>query len=130
MSNSTIYAPEPSAQLVSFVEQQIRKAWLNGNVERRSENRCHMTVPVLVQPVDSQHNATGDPFSVVTRDISPKGVGLMHSEPIDQTLLALQMTFADEPANLVAEVQWCNELGSVYYIGCAFVAQLASFPGS
>ena len=97
-------------------------------VERRSERRCLMVVPVMAQPVDEQSNATGAPFSVVTRDISPKGIGLVHSEPIDQTLLALQMTLADEEVNVVADVQWCKAFGPFYYFGGKFVKKLQSFP--
>jgi hypothetical protein len=78
--------------------------------------------------VDEQGSALGAPFALVTRDISPKGIGLVHSEPMDQTLLALQMYLAGEEVNLVADVQWCRALGPFYYFGGRFVKKLESFP--
>jgi len=120
--------PQPPTELVSFVERQIRNAQAYDGVERRTERRCLMVVPVTAQPVDQQSNAMGAPFAVVTRDISPKGIGLVHSEPIDQTLLALQMSLAGEEVNVVADVQWCKAFGPFYYFGGKFVKKLQSFP--
>lgn len=86
-----------------------------------------MAVPVLVQPVDEQFNAVGDPFSAMTRDISPEGIGLVHTEPIVSQLLALRMSLAGEEVNVVTEVQWCREMGPFYYIGGKFGAKLNDF---
>ena len=133
MSNPMTCHPvalESPIALASFVERQVYKAWLNGDVERRSENRCEMVVPVLIQPLDAQFNAVGTPFSTVTRDVSPKGIGFVHSEPLDHSLLALQMSIADEEMNLVAEVRWCKKLGRLYHIGASLVSLLraSQFP--
>jgi hypothetical protein len=120
--------PQPPAELVSFVERHIRNAPLYEGVERRSERRYLMVVPVVAQPVDEQGSALGTPFALVTRDISPTGIGLVHLEPMDQTLLALRMYLAGEEVNLVADVQWCRALGPFYYFGGRFVKKLESFP--
>jgi hypothetical protein len=87
-----------------------------------------MAIPVLVQPVDGQSNAVGVPFAAMTRDISPRGVGLVHMEPIEHGLLALKMSLADEEVNLVADVEWCKALGPFYYVGTKFVSKLEDFP--
>lgn len=121
-------APEPPAELVSFVERQIRDAQLYDGVERRSERRHLMAVPVLVQPVDAQFNATGAPFAAVTRDISQTGVGLVHEEPIDPQLLALRMCLAGEEVKLVVEVLWCRAFGPYHYVGGKPISKLESFP--
>ncbi len=73
-------------------------------------------------------DAIGDPFVVVSRDISAKAIGLVHSERVDETLLALQMFLADEEVNLVAEVLWCKALGPYYYLGGKFIRKLDSLP--
>jgi hypothetical protein len=86
-----------------------------------------MAMPVLVQPLDEQSSEVGIPFAAMTRDISPKGIGLAHTEPIDHGLLALRMTLAGEKVNLVAEVQWCRSLGPFYYVGAKFVGKLEDF---
>ena len=116
------------AELVSFVERHIRDAQPYADKERRSERRYLMVLPVTAQPVDQQYVAIGAPLAVVTRDISPKGIGLVHTEPIDRTLLALQMSLADEEVNLVADVHWCRALGPFYYFGGEFVKRLQGFP--
>lgn len=128
---STILTPvasEPPAELVSFVERQIRNARPYAGVERRSDRRHLMAIPVLVQPVDEQFNAVGAPFTAITRDISPIGIGLVHTEPIEQEMLALRMSLAGEEVNLAAEVKWCRALGPFYYVGGKFLSKLASFP--
>ena len=131
MSNSVTHAalgPEPAAELVSFVERQIRDTQLYDGVERRSERRHLMAVPVLVQPVDAQFNRTGAPFAAVTRDISLRGVGLVHVEPIDPQLLALRMHLAGEEVKLVVEALWCRALGPFHYVGGRPISRLQSFP--
>jgi hypothetical protein len=131
MSDSTIHAPvlaQPPAELVSFVERYIRNTRPHEGLERRSQRRYLMVVPVMAQPVNEQFSPTAAPFAIVTRDISPKGIGLVHSEPVDQTLLALQMVLADEEVNLVADIQWCKAFGPFYYFGGKFIKKLQSFP--
>ncbi|MDP7301517.1 MAG: PilZ domain-containing protein [Pirellulaceae bacterium] len=115
-------------ELASFIKHQVYKLWLNGGVEWRLENRCQIAVPVSIQPVDPQFNAVGAPFSAVTRDISPQGIGFVHAEHVDHTLLAIQMSLADKEANLVVRVRWCKELDPLYLYGASFVARLESFP--
>ncbi len=123
----TPVAPEPPGELVSFVERQIRNARPYTGAERRSDERYLMAIPVFVQPVDEQANAVGVPFTAVTRDISPRAIGLVHTEPIDHELLALQMSLADEEVNLVADVDWCRALGPFYYVGAKFISKLENF---
>jgi hypothetical protein len=117
-------APEPPAELVSFVERQIRNARTYAGVERRSDKRHLMAMPILVQPLDEQSNAVGVPFAAMTRDISPRAIGLVHTEPIEHELLGVRMSLAGEEVNLVAEVEWCRALGPFYYVGAKFVSKL------
>jgi hypothetical protein len=85
-------------------------------------------MPVLVQPVDERYHPIGEPFSMVTRDVSPSGVGLVHSEPIRHKFLALQMLLNGERVNFVIKVVWNMGLGPFYGAGGEFVAKLESFP--
>jgi len=78
--------------------------------------------------MDEQSDTIGTSFMAMTRDISPGGIGLVHTEPIDHGLLALQMSLAGEKVNLVAKVRWWRALGPYYYIGGEFVSRLDSFP--
>jgi len=130
MWNTLSAVPEafkPPPELVDFVKRQIREAQVYGGKERRSEERYLMLVPVLVQPVDAQCNPIGDPFVAVTRDISRKGIGLVHGQPIPHPLVALRMSLAGEEVNVVARLLWSEVLGPYYYVGGEFVAKLAGF---
>jgi hypothetical protein len=124
----TTVAPQPPAELVSFVEQQIRSARPYTGLERRSDKRRLMAMPVLVQPVDEQSNAVGVPFAAMTRDISASGIGLIHTEPIERGRLALRLSFADKEVDLVATVVWCRSLGPFYYAGANFVSKWGELP--
>jgi len=130
MTACPVTTPEPTGELISFVKRQIRDGTHYVGKERRWEDRHLMVVPVLAQPVDEQFNPVGEPFAVVTRDISQHGVGLVHSEPICHPMLALQMSLAGEEVNVAARVVWCESVGPFYYIGGEFVAKLTAFPGS
>jgi hypothetical protein len=118
---------KPPPELVDFVKRQIREAQVFGGEERRSEERHLMLVPVLVQPVNAQYNPIGDPFVVVTRDISRKGIGLVHGQRIAHPLVALRMSLAGEEVNVVARLVRSEALGPYYFIGGEFVAKLARF---
>jgi hypothetical protein len=131
MSTATTQTPivlKPHANLVSFVKRQLRDAHLQRDVDRRDAERRPMLVSVVAQPVDEQYRAIGKPFALVTRDISEKGIGLVHSEPIADDLLAIQMSLADEEVNVVVRLRWSKAMGPFYYLGGEFVAKLASFP--
>ncbi len=114
----------PPKDLVAFVERQVRTIGKCKGDDRRSEGRFLMAVPALVQPLTEDFEPIGEPFSVVTRDISQKGVGLVYSMRVDHRLLALRLTLADEEVNVAVRVRWCQELGPYYYVGGAFVAKL------
>lgn len=127
MLSSTV-APQPPAELISFVERQIRIARPYKGLERRSEKRCLMAIPVLVQPVDEQCNAVGSPFVAMTRDISSRGIGLVHTGPIEHEILALRMWLAGKEVDRVAAVVWCRALGPFYYAGANFVSKFGESP--
>ncbi len=119
---------EPPAELLSFAQRQVRNARSHRDAERRSEERELLVVPVLVTPVDEAFRAVGSRFTVVTRDISRHGIGLVHLERINHRLLAIQTHLANEEVTLVAEVVWQKPMGPFENIGCKIVARLKEFP--
>jgi hypothetical protein len=127
MRNLTATRPialEPIPEMVAFAQRQVRNAKLHHAVERRSEQRHLVVVPVVAQPVDEAFVAIGSPFPMVTRDISTTGVGLIHSEYTEHRWLALRMTLAGENVELATKVLWCRALGPFYSLGCQVVADL------
>jgi len=118
----------PTKELIAFAERQVRNAHRYTDFERRSEHRHFMVVPVLAVPVDEQHNPIGDPIAMVTRDVSPTGIGLIHCHSIPHGLTAFHMQIAGEEVNLIADILWSKPLGPFEYSGGQYVAKLKSFP--
>ena len=113
---------------MAFVERQVRNARLYCGSEKRSEPRHFMAVPVIAVPVDEQFRAIGDPIALAARDISKKGIGLVHPQPIGHGLTAVQMHLAGEEVNVVVDILWSKPLGPFECSGGGFVAKLDGFP--
>jgi hypothetical protein len=122
-------AAEPPVELVSFAMRQIQKTRLDGRFypERRSEMRQLIVVPVRVQPLDEESKPVGEPFTIVTRDVSTKSVGLIAMSPILHRLLALEMYFSHDTARVIAEVIWSKPMGPFEGVGCRIVRKLDAF---
>src|SRR5262249_15229973 len=103
----------PSASLVSFVKRQVRNAQLQAGPERREEVRQMIVVPAIVQPVDENRQPIGEPVAMVTRDITTRGVGLVHEEPLwhERVAIRLDAEGLDDNEILIADVVWNRPLG-------------------
>jgi len=118
----------PSKELLDFAKRQMLATKLNGGIEKRSDKRELIVVTVLVQPVDDECQPIESPFHVVTRDLSPTAVGLVHLDVILHDKLALQMCLANTVVNIFGRVVWCEPLGPFYGTGVEFIAKLDTFP--
>lgn len=118
----------PPQELIDFAERHIRNASVYSKLERREQKRHFIVVPVVAVPVDEQFQPIGDAVALVTRDISSKGIGLVHFEPLSQGLLAIRMRLAGDEVNVVIEIGWSKPLGPFELSGGRFVAKLESFP--
>ena len=118
----------PPCQLVSFVERQVRSLRQNAVMERRAVPRDLLVVPVTVLPINAKFQPIGEPFTAVTRDISPKGAGLVCIDPIIDEQLVLRIHLANEVVNVVFKLRWCEAMGPFYYAGVQFVTKLEAFP--
>ena len=116
-------APQPPAEMIAFVERRIRNARPYMGLERRSDKRRLIAIPVWVQPVDAQSNPICEPFAAVTRDISLEGMGLVHTKPIECDTVALRFSWEGKEVERVAAILWCKALGPFYYVGANFVSK-------
>ena len=108
--------PKPAVQATAGFEDQD---------ERRSEGRQPLAVAVAAAPLDEELHPTGEPFALMTRDISTKGIGLVHTGPVFDAYLAVQIPSpAGEPIQVLVEVVRCNPVGDVWSIGGLFVQRL------
>jgi len=119
---------QPSSLLVAFAKRQVRNAKLYAGPERRSEPRDLVVMPVVVQPVDEQLCPLGEPLAMVTRDLSPKGVGLIHEQRLPHDRIAIRLLVQADEVILVGAVRWRKPLGPFYLCGCEIVDKLPCFP--
>ena len=115
-------------ELISFVERQVRDAQPYPWCERRLEKRNLMVVPVLGRAVDDDYHPIDEPFWLVSRDISSRGIGLVHMDRFEHKLLVLQMAIAGEEVVVVTKIEWQRDTGPFCSSGATFVAKLEHFP--
>jgi len=81
--------------------------------DRRSESRAPLSMPVKVTPLPRDPAKAElselQPFTAYTRDISPRGVGLLHDRPIrDGEVLLTFDLLTGETVSLIADLTWCR----------------------
>lgn len=95
------------------------------NIDRRSENRYHVSLPVTATPVDDDLQSVGDSFDAITRDISSRGLSLFSHRKLDNMLLTLQLLDNDGQTKLdaVMEILRCQPIGDSYMISGRFASK-------
>jgi hypothetical protein len=114
--------------LLAFAQRQIAQDRAFTGVERRSEHRILLAMPVIVQGVDEQIAPIGEPQAMVVRDLSKRGLGLVHEQPFTHQRIVVELTYPEEGKILAAEVRWSKPVGPFYHLGCEIVARLDRFP--
>ena len=84
-------------------------------VENRNSDRTELPpIPAEVQPLDHNFEPQGTPFSVIVRNISSRGIGLMFGEDTQCNYLQLQVdTPSGKNLKTVIEVKHCTENGTM-----------------
>lgn len=118
----------PVPELLAFARRQARDAAYSAGRERRSETRCFVALPAVVQPVDRDYQSIGAPLDVVLQDISRSGFRLVSEQCLAHEMLALRFTLGDEDVFLIGNVQWRSPSGPFYTCGCAVTAKLIDWP--
>ena len=118
----TVEAPvlplQPSPSLLAFVQRQVSQAGPYAGEERRKEPRLLLARAVLVYPADEKFSPCGPSHTMVIRDISPRGLGLVHEEPFDWPLILVRISIPQIEALLGAVVRWSRPAGPFYAMGC------------
>ena len=90
--------------------------------ERRAAPRRSFVAEVPVIPVDDHFRPLGDPFLVLTRDISSRGLSFVHNQAIYTKHLVVELPAGSGKGIQVAvEIVRCRAIGSLYEIGGKFV---------
>ena len=114
---------EPQTEsLASFVRRMCRDATKFSGRERRARQRYPIGLAVRSTPVDRQMQPLGESFVAVTRDISPQGVSLYHTESVAAEHLALELVArTGERMTAVVEILRCRQIGPLFEIAGHFV---------
>jgi hypothetical protein len=119
---------QPSPQLIAFVERLNCAVPYFEGLEQRWESRHLIVMQVLVQPIDDERRPIARPLTMVTRDLSTWGVGLVHDQLLSHNRLALRLTVGGDEVLLVGELRWRKPIGPFYLFGCQVTAKLDHFP--
>lgn len=95
--------------------------------ERRSDQRCTLSVPIWVQPLLFDFSPDGPTYKTVTRDISDSGIGFVQSEPMRHKYAELQLSREGEsPQRVIVEIRHCTQIGYMgllHSVGAAFLPE-------
>ena len=126
---TSVLSIEPPPALLAFVQRQISQADHYAGEERRAENRHFLGKAVLVYPADENFSPTGPSRVMVIRDISPRGLALVHEEQLDWPLVLVRISLPDMESLVGGVVRWTRPAGPFYITGCAIHEQFDSvFP--
>lgn len=114
------HAPEV---IIEFVNRLVNQLCEFNGVERRADVRQAITVPVRIQPLDSQFQPIGEVIKAVSRNISGGGIAFILPNPISAKYVQVELTDADKQTiDIVSHVRHCTQHGDFYDIGCRFIA--------
>lgn len=122
------YTGTLSSSLVAFAKRQLVNATLYKGDQRRREQRHPMMLPVLTVGVDQANAPISEPFEVITRDVAPASIGLLHAEHMPFERIAIHFELAKTNVDLVIELKWREPMGPFYGSGGVYSARLDSFP--
>jgi hypothetical protein len=123
ISESFHQSAEQIRQFVSEIESyyMLERARPSG-MERRDVERVAVTMPVQMTRLDETFVPLRYQYHAVTRDISPKGVGLVTTNPVALTYVLLTFQpYYGEAFNAIGRINRCEELGYYFSVGCEFL---------
>jgi hypothetical protein len=115
-------------ELVDFAKRQFVNTHYYRGDERRSEERHPMILPVRAVAVDDNGNPTGDPFDLITRDVSATSIGLIHTDLVTADDLAIELKLAGAQVDMMIHVMWSGEMGPFFGVAGKYVRRLSRFP--
>jgi len=113
---------DPRENLLEIVAKVIPEVCPGS--ERGEDKRHAVAIIVPAVAVDEDYRPVAEPTRMLTRDLSASGIGLVHTKPAGERLLALELPSPTGPVQIVVEVVRCRQIGSFYDIGGRFVARL------
>jgi c-di-GMP-binding flagellar brake protein YcgR len=83
---------------------------------QRAAKRVAITREVPVIPADSAAKPTGEPFVAMTRNLSAGGVSIMHTEPVKDSFIVVELSSKEgSRLQVLVEVLRCSRRGVSFY---------------
>jgi hypothetical protein len=101
--------------ITAFIRELVDEAQQDFVVDRRREHRFPLLIPVIVTPIREGAST----FAAVTRDISLRGVSLLHTGPVEDHYLRIQ--FKPDAPPVVIEVLRRRKVGPLWEIAGKFL---------
>ena len=107
------------------IERLTEKRIYDPNIDKRCEERYHVTVPLTVTPLTPDLNPHGKCLTGVTCDISGLGISFFARTEIDSGLVSLEMRSLNGRLLLraVMETLRCRPIGDYYMIAGKFISK-------
>jgi hypothetical protein len=119
----------PAEEIADFVYRLAERLTQYRGVERRSEHRYRVAIPLLAMPLDDELKSAGREFAAVTRDISSRGIAMLHLRPVESPFLAVELTDPDgHKLEAAIEVLRCRKVDHFYEIAGKFVTKMYGSP--
>jgi hypothetical protein len=117
-----VQPPQAIAEFLHRLKDESR-----GREDRRQAARCWMVTHVAAVPVDKEFRPVGEPFMAVTRNISTRGLALVHTRAVESELVVVELTTGSGSAiQLVMRVARCRPMGRFYEVAGPFVVRIAA----
>ncbi|MEL7498235.1 MAG: PilZ domain-containing protein [Planctomycetota bacterium] len=117
----------PSAEfyLVAQELQNLLSAKPTDFDSRRKHQRVPRSISISVEPVDADFQSQGEPFWVVSRDISRRGIGLISYDPIRHEFVRIGLL--NENISVIGQVRHNTAIGHrypLYLVGVEFLNEM------
>lgn len=109
--------PNPTEELRDFLQRLSRSFPYDLVSDRRRAPRIKMHEVAVALSLDEHQRPAGAPFKLLVRDLSPQGIGLVHSKPLSGRLGLVWNTRAKDRVVVECDIVRCQGLGEFFDIG-------------
>ena len=107
-----------------FWGEQLAEALTQFEYESRAHPRTKLTIEIVASATNRGGSVFGTPFNAITTDISPGGIGFIHTTTVSDKYLAITLGPRHQRACVLVEVVRCRPIGSLYDVGARFLRLL------
>ncbi len=119
---SEFHLGSPSDAVASLVAKLVSEE--SGEADRRAHVRHPLMMAIATVAVDDDVQPVAEPVTMITRDISSHGIGLIHTQPVDAKWIVIELPLQTGTEQFVMEVVRCHPVDRFYDVGGRFIRRL------